>query len=80
MGGIFNNPAVDLCVFSVTGVLFLTRGIWEFPNPVDRRTKKPRTWVERWRLANRDTKGSLVVGTLCVFTAIASVVMLISNS
>lgn len=70
MGGFFNNPLVNLVVDSLCALFFVSHALWDMPKAVDRKTKEPRTWMQRWRLANRDTKVFLFVG--CVFAVVAA--------
>lgn len=77
MGGFLDNPLIGVIVGCLAGAWFLTTAIWDMPNKVDKRTKKPRTWVERWRLANRDTKAAFIIGCIWLVSAVAAAAELV---
>ncbi|MDD7384172.1 MAG: hypothetical protein PUG30_01095 [Actinomycetaceae bacterium] len=68
---------IDLLLFGAIAVFYLGTAYLEMPNKIDKKTKKKRTFYQRWKLAKWQLRAQIVLGIAAAFVALLAVLQLL---
>lgn len=68
---------IECVLYGLLALFFLGNASLDMPNARDKKTGKRRTFYQRWRLASRQLRGQLIVGSAAGIAAVLAALMIV---